>query len=327
MPIRPHAARAAVHAVRANGSPDEIPARPEVVVDPTRPSEALASKPLRLSVHAKGRETGETREAFEPGRVETSPTRSVERMPSISDEPAPTRPTMRDKPVARPQPPTVESRPDSSPEGRVTEERGSMPKPAADSASTVAALRTSVSQLLAQAAPREIPVPGGNDVGQVATGSHSPVAAADELELPAEMLKRVHHRALAEAIVARARRLPQNGSVEVRFALEPKDLGLVRVRIESRGEQLRIRILASSGAAVDALSSGVAKLAAQLSEAGGKSPVIDLAVDDALGAGTQQRHGESNPGRRPNPGRQGIESPNRTPTRSTRASGRLDMMA
>ena len=48
--------------------------------------------------------------------------------------------------------------------------------------------------------------------------------------------------------MARARALPPNGTLELRFALEPEHLGPVRIRIESHGEMLRIRIVASSGA-------------------------------------------------------------------------------
>ncbi len=97
---------------------------------------------------------------------------------------------------------------------------------------------------------------------------------------PQQAAARVHHQALATAIAAKARAVPQDGSVELRFALEPEDLGAVRVRIESRGDQLKIRIIASSGAAMDSLSSGIGKLASQLTEPGMKEPEIDLTFSD-----------------------------------------------
>ncbi len=97
---------------------------------------------------------------------------------------------------------------------------------------------------------------------------------------PQQAAARVHHQALATAIAAKARAVPQDGSVELRFALEPEDLGAVRVRIESRGDQLRIKIIASSGAAVDSLSSGIGKLVSQLTEPGMKEPEIDLTFSD-----------------------------------------------
>ncbi len=98
---------------------------------------------------------------------------------------------------------------------------------------------------------------------------------------PQQAAARVHHQALATAIAAKARAVPQDGSVELRFALEPEDLGAVRVRIESRGDQLKIKIIASSGAAVDSLSSGIGKLASQLTEPGMKEPEIDLTFSDS----------------------------------------------
>ncbi len=97
---------------------------------------------------------------------------------------------------------------------------------------------------------------------------------------PQQAAARVHHQALATAIAAKARAVPQDGSVELRFALEPEDLGAVRVRIESRGDQLKIKIIASSGAAVDSLSSGIGKLVSQLTEPGMKEPEIDLTFSD-----------------------------------------------
>ncbi len=114
----------------------------------------------------------------------------------------------------------------------------------------------------------------------------------------------VRHELLAQAILARARTVPRNGSVKLRFALEPQDLGQVRVRIESAGEHLRIEIAAATHAAVDTLHGGIARLVSQLHEAGFKDPDVNLLLDpgdtrDARAEsgsasrddGTQQRRG------------------------------------
>jgi hypothetical protein len=126
-------------------------------------------------------------------------------------------------------------------------------------------------------------------------------AAAVTAEAPARLEPggsappvRVHAGGLAEAIHARLPR--RDGSVEVLFELEPADLGPVRVHIEARGSELRVRILAGSEAALDTLGAGIARLSAQLSEAGFRSPVIDLALADATQSGARERH-EASPRR------------------------------
>ncbi len=102
----------------------------------------------------------------------------------------------------------------------------------------------------------------------------------------------VHHAALAESILARARALPETGAVEVRFALEPEGLGTVRVRIESRGEHVRIEIQATSRAAIETLSPGISRLAAHLQEAGYRDAEIHLDLGTSGGAGSTGNRGE-----------------------------------
>ncbi|ANM30533.1 hypothetical protein ABI59_14545 [Acidobacteria bacterium Mor1] len=85
--------------------------------------------------------------------------------------------------------------------------------------------------------------------------------------------------ALAQTLVAQARNMPQNGSMQLRFSLQPEDLGLVKVRIDAKGGQLRIEILASSGQALDAIQSGVARLGSSLQDAGIRDTQIDLGLD------------------------------------------------
>ena len=102
----------------------------------------------------------------------------------------------------------------------------------------------------------------------------------------------VHHAALAESILARARALPETGAVEVRFALEPEGLGTVRVRIESRGEHVRIEIQATSRAAIETLSPGISRLAAHLQEAGYRDAEIHLDLGTSGGADHTGNRGE-----------------------------------
>ncbi len=148
-------------------------------------------------------------------------------------------------------------------------------------------------------------------------------------------MTRVPHQALAEAIVARARAGPQNGSLELRFALEPDDLGPVRVRIRSRGDGVKIRIIAWSSAAVDTLGSGVARLHAQMQDAGFRDAQIDLGLDDTTHArGEHERHdanGETSRDRRGHDVT--ADSPHAPDTtqidsqRSSNRQGRLDRTA
>ncbi len=86
---------------------------------------------------------------------------------------------------------------------------------------------------------------------------------------------------LAQAIVGRARAIPRNGSVVVRFALEPADLGAVRVRIEGRGDHVRVQIEASSQAALDTLGTGLPRLTTQLQDAGYRHAEVSLSLDSA----------------------------------------------
>lgn len=100
----------------------------------------------------------------------------------------------------------------------------------------------------------------------------------------------VSHEALAQAIVARAREIPGDGRLEVRFVLEPADLGLVRVRIETRAKQVSIEILASSRSAVDALAPRLARLSADLLGAGFKEPTISLDFGSSTDPSAHARH-------------------------------------
>jgi hypothetical protein len=140
---------------------------------------------------------------------------------------------------------------------------------------------------------------------------------------------RLPHADLAEALVARARALPADGSLELRFALEPEDLGTVRVQILSRGEHLEVRILATSGAAIDAIGPGLSRLTNQLLDAGFRDPAIELSLEQhgAHAGGHDGRDAAANTpthrrSERPSP----VAEPFAAAERS-RAAGRLDRMA
>lgn len=92
------------------------------------------------------------------------------------------------------------------------------------------------------------------------------------------------HEALAQTILTRARALPENGAVELRFALDPPDLGAVHVKIEARGHEVRIQIETATHAAAGALAPGLAKLTTELHAAGYPDPQISL--------GTSPEHGQ-----------------------------------
>jgi hypothetical protein len=157
----------------------------------------------------------------------------------------------------------------------------------------------------------------GDGVTQVRGG---PIETTTALE-PSSML---------DAILARARGLQRNGTLELRFTLRPEDLGPVRVRIESRGEQLRIRIVAASGSAIDTLSSGLPRLAAHLQEAGFRDADVDLQLDDTS-AGQAGHERQSAAARRSarhaHPVRDSADKPVDKPAPVRAPSSRLDRVA
>ena len=105
-----------------------------------------------------------------------------------------------------------------------------------------------------------------------------PAAPTSETVAPRDLLP-LPHEALAQAILSRARALPQNGALELRFALEPVDLGAVQVRIETRGRQVRIEIETATHAAASVLTPGIAKLTAELHSAGYHDPQVSVGTD------------------------------------------------
>jgi hypothetical protein len=174
------------------------------------------------------------------------------------------------------------------------------------------------------ASARPLPI---DSLTNVATGPPASVVAPRTPGLPG--LERLAHVDLAGAIAARSRALPAEGSVELRFALEPEDLGPVRVQILSRGERIEVRILAATGAAVDAIGTGLSRLTSQLVEAGFRDPSIELALDDAGGSGG--RHETADGGERPPRDRRSATARAATdclvPTAGRAPAGRLDRTA
>ena len=123
--------------------------------------------------------------------------------------------------------------------------------------------------------------PGATGVEVAATSGAARSAATPSGRATASGTTSLPPSAMVGAILARARSMPRNGSIELRFALEPNDLGLVRVRIETSGKTMRVQIAAASGGAVDALQSGVSRLTGQLQQAGFQDPDVQLSLDDA----------------------------------------------
>jgi hypothetical protein len=158
--------------------------------------------------------------------------------------------------------------------------------------------------------------------------------ALEHLERPPEIRAGAlpRHDALAAAIAARARSLPGGaGTVELRFALSPPELGTVRVRIEARGEHLRVRLVAGSQAAADVLAPGLARLTAHLNVAGYPDADVSLALDTSAdpGAFAGGRHAESrNPSNAsPAAARATSAQPSEPPLAARAARGRLDRTA
>jgi flagellar hook-length control protein FliK len=144
------------------------------------------------------------------------------------------------------------------------------------------------------------------------------IAPRETLTLP--------HEALAQAILTRARALPENGAVELRFALDPPDLGAVRVRIEARGSHVRIDIETASHAAASALAPGIARISNELHHAGYPDPQISLGPDashDGHANARSRDGGSSHEGGRPHR----RDADGESATRSRRESGRLDRTA
>jgi hypothetical protein len=143
----------------------------------------------------------------------------------------------------------------------------------------------------------------------------------------------VHYGNLVEAIVARARALPRNGTVRLRFALQPADLGIVKVRIDTRGQAVRVEIAATSSQAVDTLNQGVSRLSQQLQDAGYRDPDVQLTLDTAGDSGAsakhsqhaQQRAGMRRYGTGHGPQHETPASPKRYPLFAS--PGRLDLVA
>lgn len=170
---------------------------------------------------------------------------------------------------------------------------------------------------------------GGSGSGMELGAGSTPLPLEPTASL--EGVSRLAQAHLAEAIVARARNLAPGGSIELRFALEPEALGMVRVHIEARGDELRVRIVAASGAAVESLSGGISRLSSQLHDAGFKDARIDLTFEDSAGRGPRER-GEGGWGqddRAPRTRPQVVPAAIIDAQRSTRQSAmtRLDRMA
>jgi hypothetical protein len=147
--------------------------------------------------------------------------------------------------------------------------------------------RPAVDEVARVAGPEHAPVDVARGSGeQPVTGRPSPT--------PSAIAPR--HEALAQVILARATSLPRSG-VELSFELSPPELGPLRIRIAARGAELRVELVAQSQAAVDALVPGVARLTAQLHDAGYPNSQVTVAVDTPGQPGTSA-HGGREPSTR-----------------------------
>jgi hypothetical protein len=226
------------------------PASPKPPEAPSTPVRRVAPRaPLAVEVVASPEE---------PATVEFAPIR----MPSALEpepDPAP-------RPAPLPAPPTPAPKTPSEP---VVEPRPGVPAPPA-AAEPIAAHRPSprahAVDAVAAAVSHARGTPQTSEVGRAhaAPGSAPAPVAPD---------------AMIEAIVARAKSMPANGTVEVRFALDPQDLGSVRIHLETKGDQVRVEILAANDAALDTLGAGIQKLQRQLEDAGFRHAEIRLDLD------------------------------------------------
>jgi hypothetical protein len=108
----------------------------------------------------------------------------------------------------------------------------------------------------------------------IARAADAPTPATAEAEPP-----RLTPGTLVETIVSQARALPGTGTVQVHFVMEPAELGAVKVRIQTRGHEVRVDIAASSSGVASALAEGIPRLTAQLELAGYRQPEVSLTLD------------------------------------------------
>lgn len=244
------------------------PASPKPPEAPSAPVRRVASRaPLAVEVVPS---------PGEPATVEPAPIR----MPaSLEPDPDPA-----PKPTPQPAPATPAPKVPSEP---VVEPRPGVPAPPV-AADPIAVHRPSpkahAADPVAAAVSHARGTPQASEVGRAhaAPGSAPAPVAPD---------------AMIEAIVARAKSMPASGTVEVRFALDPQDLGSVRIHLETKGDQVRVEILAASDVALDTLGAGIPKLQRQLEDAGFRHAEIRLDLDSP----PSREGAERRPAREPHP--------------------------
>ena len=158
-------------------------------------------------------------------------------------------------------------------------------EPRRTSSSEGATPRESGSRAGADASSGRGPAPRTSETSSAApSAAPMPIAAARATTIPTPATfevgpPRLTQGSLAEAIVSQARALPGTGAVEVHFVMEPAELGAVKVRIQTRGHEVRVDIAASSSGAASALAEGIPRLTAQLELAGYRQPEVSLTLD------------------------------------------------
>jgi hypothetical protein len=157
----------------------------------------------------------------------------------------------------------------------------------------VRAERVSESAAQVNVAPKPAPGPAAKRDAVVRPLAAQPVQPLAGGSAPATPLREanveplVRHEAVAQAIIARAQTMQRPGVVEMRFALVPAELGVVRVRLEARGEQLRVELVASTQSAVETLNAGLSRLAANLHGSGFPQADVTLGLATSTHSGAQ----------------------------------------
>jgi flagellar hook-length control protein FliK len=165
----------------------------------------------------------------------------------------------------------------------------------------------------------------------VPTPSAAPVTAATRTTETKNVVA-TRLEALAHVIASRAGSMPQSGSIHLRFALTPPELGTVRVRLEARGEQLRVELVANNQAAVEALNAGLTKLATHLQNVGFQDAEVTLGLASSSHSGTTAEGSRGDAGSRAanndstESSREENEEQQPDPQRMTNRN-RLDMLA
>lgn len=127
----------------------------------------------------------------------------------------------------------------------------------------------------------------GSPGGIVASPAHAPTAAPQQSTPPAPASAPPPAPAvqLAEAVVKHAHITEHEGSVEFRMRLDPPDLGPVRVRLVSAGDEIHGHLVVADDAVRRMVESQLPELRQRLQDAGVSVQRFDVATDPGGWAG------------------------------------------